>query len=89
MKRKPIKVAKQHVDSQEPSAASLREIPEIDFSKHKRLERGRYAERARQSLEIFALDKQLVATLGGPDAVREILESLVSGLQKAKKRKAA
>jgi hypothetical protein len=35
----------------EPSKASLAEMPEVDFSRLGRLSRGKYAERARRSLD--------------------------------------
>lgn len=56
-----------------------------------RLSRGKYAERARRSIEILALDKKLVAALGGPDAVSTILRALAAALgeRKPKKRRAA
>ena len=75
----------------EPSRASLAEMPEVDFSKVERLSRGKYAERARRSLEILALDKKLVTALGGPDAVSAILRALAAALgeRKPKKRRAA
>jgi hypothetical protein len=75
----------------EPSRASLAEMPEVDFSKVRTLSRGKYAERARRSLEILALDKKLVTALGGPDAVSAILRALAAALgeRKPKKHRAA
>jgi hypothetical protein len=36
----------------EPTRRSLREIPEVDFSKAKRLPRGKYVEKARRSFVV-------------------------------------
>jgi hypothetical protein len=75
----------------EPSKASLAEMPEVDFSRLGKLSRGRYAERARRSLEVLVLDKKLVAALGGPDRVAGILRAVADavGDKKPKKRRAA
>ena len=51
----------------EPSKASLAEMPEVDFSRLGKLSRGKYAERARGCLEVLVLNKKLVAALGGAD----------------------
>jgi hypothetical protein len=77
--------------SDEPSRASLAEMPEVDFTKVGKLSRGKYAERARRSLEVLTLDKKLVTSLGGPDAVAGILRALAAALgeRKPKKRRAA
>jgi hypothetical protein len=77
--------------SAEPSKASLAEMPEVDFSRLGKLSRGRYAERARRSLEVLVLDKKVVATLGGPERVAEILRALagVFADTKPKKHRAA
>ena len=66
--------------SDEPSKASLAEMPEVDFSRLGKLSRGKYAERARRSLEIVVLDKKLVASLGGADKVAGILRALAEAL---------
>jgi hypothetical protein len=42
--------------------------------------RGKYAERARRSLEVIVLDKKLVASLGGPERVAGILRALAAAL---------
>jgi hypothetical protein len=75
----------------EPSKASLAEMPEVDFSRFGKLSRGKYAERARRSLEVVVLDKKLVATLGGADRVAGILRALADaiGEKKPKRRRAA
>jgi hypothetical protein len=77
--------------SDEPSKASLAEMPEVDFSRVGKLSRGKYAERARRSLEVLVLDKKVVAALGGADRVAGILRALADaiGEKKPKKRRAA
>jgi len=77
--------------SDEPSKASLAEMPEVDFSRLGKLSRGKYAQRARRSLDVIVLDKKLVATLGGPDRVAGILRAGADavGEKKPKKRRAA
>jgi hypothetical protein len=76
--------------SDDPSKVSLVEMPEVDFPAGT-LSRGKYADRARRSLEVLALDKKLVAPLGGPEAVAGILRALAAavGDRKPKKRRAA
>lgn len=75
----------------EPSRASLAEMPEVDFTRLGKLSRGKYAERARRSLEVVVLDKKIVAALGGADRVAGILRALADaiGEKKPKKRRAA
>jgi hypothetical protein len=75
----------------EPSKASLAEMPEVDFSRLGKLSRGKYLERARRSLEVVVLDKKIVAALGGPEQVAGILRALAEaiGEKKPKKRRAA
>src|ERR1700690_1374173 len=78
--------------TREPSKASLAEMPEVDFSRlGKHLSRGKYAARARRSLEVVVLDKKVVAALGGADKVAGILRALADavGEKKPKKRRAA
>ena len=77
--------------SDEPSKASLAEMPEIDFSRVGKVSRGKYAQRARRSLEILVLDKKIVAALGGPDRVAGILRALAGAIggTKPKKHRAA
>ena len=77
--------------TREPSKASLAEMPEVDFSRLGKLSRGKYAARARGSLEVVVLDKKLVAALGGADKVAGILRALADavGEKKPKKRRAA
>lgn len=73
----------------EPSKASLREIPEVDFSKARVIGRGRLAERVRRSLEPLLLDRKIVKTLGGPEAVARILAALAEGVQAGRKKRPA
>lgn len=77
--------------SDEPSKASLMEMPEVDFSRLGKLSRGNYAERARRSLEVVVLDKKVVAALGGADRVAGILRAVADavGDKRPKKRRAA
>ena len=84
-------MSRRTMKSREPSKASLAEMPEVDFSKLEALSRGKYAERARRSIEILALDKKVVTALGGPDAVSAILRALSAALgdRKPKRRRAA
>jgi hypothetical protein len=69
----------------------MSEMPEVNFSQLGKLSRGKYAERARRSLEVVVLDKKLVKALGGPDRVAGILHALAEavGEKKPKKRRAA
>jgi hypothetical protein len=80
---------KRSTKNDEPSAASLAEMPEIDFSKHGKWTRGKYAARARRSLEVVALDKKVVRALGGAGAVHTILRALADAIEVKKKRRAA
>jgi hypothetical protein len=84
-------MSKRITKSDEPSKASLDEMPEVNFSQLGKLSRGKYAERARRSLEVVVLDKKLVKALGGPDRVAGILHALAEavGEKKPKKRRAA
>lgn len=84
-------MSKRITKSAEPSRASLAEMPEVDFSRLGTLSRGKYAERARRSLEVVVLDKKLVVALGGADRVAGILRALAEALgdKRPKKRRAA
>lgn len=73
--------------SAEPSKASLAEMPEVDFSKASKPSRGKYAERARRSLEVIVLDKKLVSALGGPDRVAGILRAVAEAVAEKKPRR--
>jgi hypothetical protein len=82
-------MSKRRTRSDEPSKASLEEMPEIDFSKMKVIGRGRHYERARRSLEVIVLDKKLVKKLGGPEGVRALLTAVagVVGVKKSGSRR--
>ena len=61
----------------EPTKRSLREIPEVDFSKAKRLPRGKYAAKARRSFAIAIVEPDLFARFGSSDAVNAALRAVV------------
>jgi hypothetical protein len=84
-------MSKKTTKTDEPSKTSLAEMPEVDFSRLGKLSRGKYAERARRSLEVIVVDKKLVKALGGPDRVAGVLYALAAALgeKKPKKRRAA
>jgi hypothetical protein len=68
-------------------ARSETDMKRYDWS---RAERGKYAAKARRSLASFEaiyIDKKLAKTLGGPDAIRKILEALGASLASAKKKR--
>jgi hypothetical protein len=67
-------MSKRTTKTDEPTKASLDEMPEVDFSRLGKLSRGKYAERARRSLEVVVLDRRLVKVLGGPERVAGILQ---------------
>jgi hypothetical protein len=78
--------------NREPSKASLREIPEVTLETHRVLGRGRHAALAESSFEALCIDKRVAKILGGPDAIRRILETLAASIEpprKNKKRRAA
>jgi hypothetical protein len=84
-------MSKRTTKTDEPSRASLAEMPEVDFTRVGKLSRGKYAERARRSLEVIVVEKKVVKALGGPDRVAGILHALAGaiGEKKPKKRRAA
>jgi hypothetical protein len=84
-------MSKKTIKTDEPSKASLAEMPEVDFSRLGKLSRGKYVERARRSLEVIVVDKKVVKALGGPDCVAGVLRALAEALgeKKPKKRRAA
>jgi hypothetical protein len=51
----------------EPNERSLREIPEVDFSKAKRLPCGKYAAKARRSFAVAIVEPDLFARFGSSD----------------------
>jgi hypothetical protein len=61
----------------EPTERSLREIPEIDFSKAKRLPRGKYAAKARRSFAVAIVEPDLFARFGSSEAVNAALRAVV------------
>jgi hypothetical protein len=61
----------------EPTKRSLREIPEVDFSKAKRLPRGKYAEKARRSFAVAIVELELFARFGSSDAVNAALRAVL------------
>jgi hypothetical protein len=62
------------------------DLRRYDWSK---AERGKYAERARRSLTVLALEKRVVKALGGPDAVARILTTLADSIEPPKKKKSS
>ena len=46
-----------------------------------RAARGKYADKARRSLEVLVVDKKTVTALGGPEAVLRILHALADSLE--------
>jgi hypothetical protein len=61
----------------EPTKRSLREIPEVDFSKAKRLPRGKYAAKARRSFAVAIVEPDLFARFGSSEAVNAALRAVV------------
>jgi hypothetical protein len=68
----------------EPTKRSLREIPEVDFSKAKRLPRGKYAEKARRSFGVAIVEPELFARFGSSDAVNAALRTVVDAADAVK-----
>ena len=70
----------------EPSKRWLREIPEVDFSKAKRLPRGNYAEKARRSFAVAVaiVEPQLFARFGSSEAVNAALRAVVEAADAVK-----
>ncbi len=73
-------MSKRRTRIDEPSKASLEEMPELDLSRVRVLGRGRHVGRVRRSVEFLALDKKLVKKLGGPEGVRAILTALAGAM---------
>ncbi len=80
-------MSRRTIRTDEPSKASLAEMPEVDFSRAGKLSRGRYADRARRSLEVIVIDKKVVAALGGAERVAGILRALADAISEKKPRK--
>ncbi len=80
-------MSKKTTKTNEPSKASLAEMPELDFSRLGKLSRGKYVERARRSLEVIVVDKRVVKALGGPDRVAGVLHALAEAIGAKKPKK--
>ena len=52
-------------------------------------ERGKYAARAKRSLETILVDKKVLKTLGGPEALMGILEALARSIEASRKKRRA
>jgi len=75
---------------EEPSKASLREIPEIDFSKAKFLGRGLFAKKMREKMRYMPIDRELFDRLGGTAGILSILRAIAEvAPSKPARRKAA
>ena len=68
----------------EPTKRSLREIPEVAFSKAKRLPRGKYAEKARRSFAVAIVEPELFARFGSSEAVSAALRAFVEAADAVK-----
>jgi hypothetical protein len=64
---------------------------ETDLSRYEwsKATRGKYLEKAKRSFESVLLDRKAVETLGGPDALREIVSTLAKGVREARKKRRA
>lgn len=51
--------------------------------------RGKYAEKARRSLETIVVDKHLLDALGGPEGLYGILDALAKSVALGRKRRRA
>ena len=69
----------------EPTKRSLREIPEVDFSKAKRLPRGKYAAKARRSFAVAIVEPDLFARFGSSEAVNAALRAVVEAADAVKR----
>lgn len=63
---------------EEPSKASLKEMPEIDFSTAKVLGRGLYAKRMRESMRYVPVERELFERLGGTEGILNVLRAVAS-----------
>ncbi len=61
----------------EPSAASLRSIPELDVTRFRRLRRGKYAAVARRSFAVALIEPEVFARFGSSEAVSAALRALI------------
>jgi len=48
--------------------------------------RGKYVQKANRSFESVILDRKAVKTLGGPNAIREIIETLARTIRDTRKK---
>jgi hypothetical protein len=64
---------------------------ETDLSRHDwtQATRGKYVEKARRSLEVIVIDKRSAKALGGPEAIRRILQTLAESIEPRRKRRRA
>jgi hypothetical protein len=62
------------------------DLSRYDWSKS---ERGKYAARARRSVETILVDKKVLKTLGGPEALTGILEALARSIEASRKKRPA
>jgi hypothetical protein len=69
----------------EPSKRSLREIPEVDFSRARRLPRGKYAAKARRSFAVAIVDPDLFARFGSSQAINSALRAVVDAADTVKR----
>jgi hypothetical protein len=69
----------------EPSKRSLREMPEIDFSRARRLRRGKYAEKARRSFAVALVEPALFARFGSSEAINGALRAVVEAADTVKR----
>ncbi len=67
--------------SREPSKASLREMPEIDFSKARVLGRGLHAAKARRSFASVLIERKLFDKFGSEEAIVAALRSFVEAVE--------
>ena len=77
---------------QEPSQASLRDIPEIDLAKAKFLGRGLHAKRIRERMRYLPIERALFDQLGGTAGILAILRAIAKAAPRtrpARKRSAA
>lgn len=68
----------------EPSRRSLREIPEIDLSRARRLRRGKYAEKARRSFAVALVEPELFARFGSSEAINDALRAVIEAADTVK-----
>jgi hypothetical protein len=69
----------------EPTKRSLREIPEVDFTKAKRLPRGKYAAKARRSFAVALVEPEVFARFGSSEAVNAALRAVVEAADAVKR----